>query len=91
MITENTDIIYYITDLTGSSRRKNILINESKKGLINFISEKYKKPIFRIFIKDTEKKLLEDKMNNFKFYSYNNEMNFKMGDFLLQLEEAGEL
>ena len=86
-----TDIIYYITDLTAETKRKHLLKDESKDGLVNLISDTFKKPIFRIFVKEEEKLLLEEKLNHFNFKKYLVDDNFRMGDFLMQLEEAGEL
>jgi len=88
---EKVDIIYYITDLTSDLKRKFILDDESKDGLINFVSEHFKKPLFKIYLKSEEKNLLENKMNHFRFMEYNPDNKFRIGDYLLQMEEAGEL
>jgi len=88
---KNVDIIYYIVDLSEEHKRKKLLENETKEGLLDFISEELEKPLFRLFIKDNEKHLLEEKMDKFKFYNYSPEIEFKLGDFLLTLEELGDL
>jgi len=90
-LNKNVDIIYYITDLTSDTRRKHLLKDETKNGLINLVSETFKKPLFRIFLKENEKHLLEEKLHYFRFYDYNPDEKFGLGDYLLQMEEAGEL
>ena len=85
------DIIYYIVDLTAETRRKIILVDESKEEIIDIISNKFNKPLFNFYIKDDEKHLLEDKLDKFNFKTFKPDLRFKIGDFLLQLEEAGEL
>ena len=87
----NIDIIYTITDLSADSKRKNILHDETKDGIINLVSNVFKKPLFKIYIKKEEFGLLEDKLKVFKFLPYNADTKYKMGDFLMTLEEAGEL
>jgi hypothetical protein len=88
---DSIDIIYYLTDLTAESKRKILLIDESKDEIINLISNTFNKPLFNFYIKEKEKHLLEEKLNKFNFKKYESTKKFKMGDFLLQLEEAGEL
>jgi len=88
---KNVDIIYNIIDLSEEYRRKHLLEDETKDGLISFISEELEKPLFRLFIREDEKSILEDKMNKFKFYDYSPEEEYKLGDFLLCLEELGDL
>lgn len=86
-----TDIIYYISDLSAENRRKILLKDESKEGIIGVVSEVFKKPLLNIYLKEKEENLLEEKINKFKFKKYKTTDKHKMGDFLLQMEEAGEL
>ena len=86
-----TDIIYHITDLSAENRRKTLLVDETPQGLIKLISEKFKKPMLSIYIKEEESDLLEEKMNSLKFKKFDIEQNYGLGSFLLTMEEVGEL
>jgi len=86
-----TDIIYNVTDLSAENRRKTLLVDETPQGLIKLISEKFKKPMLNLYIKEEESNLLEEKMNSLKFKKFNTEQNYGLGSFLLTMEEVGEL
>ena len=88
---EIIDIIYYVTDLDNENNTKILLEDETKTGLVTLISEHFKKPLFRLFVRADERELLEDKLKKFRIFEFNNDETFKMGDFLLRMEEAGEL
>jgi len=87
----NIDTLYYITDLSSDSKRKYLLEDESKEGLIDVVSNYFKKPLFKLYVKDGEKHLIEKKMDKFKFISHDYDLNFSLGDFLLQIERVGDL
>jgi hypothetical protein len=88
---DNVDIIYHLVDLTADHRRKVLLTDETKEGLINLVSDVFKKPIFKLYIKDKEIDLLEEKLKQFKIEIYKSDINFRTGDFLMTIEKAGEL
>lgn len=86
-----TDIIYYVTDLSAEHRRKTLLNDESKEGLIKLISETFKKPLLKILVPEEEKHLVEEKMSQLPLKTFNKEEKYGFGSFLLNIECIGEL
>jgi len=87
----NETVDYYISDLTASTKRKILLVKETKTEIIDIVSFIFKKPLFKIYIKNEEKHLLSPELNCFNFKPWNPGEKFNKGDFLLQIEEVGEL
>jgi hypothetical protein len=83
-------VAYYIIDLNSDAKRKLLLDTNSKEGIISFVSEKFKKPLFRLFVRGTED-LINESISSIKLYDYDAEETFKLGDFYLQVEEVGAL
>jgi len=87
----NIDIIYNLIDLSEERRRKILLVSETHEEILEIISEKFKKPLFKILLKEEQKHLLEEKLNKFSFGTFDKNKKYSVGNYLLLMEEAGEL
>ena len=84
-------VVYHVIDLTSENRRKLLLEDDSKNALIKLISDNFKKPMLRIFVREESIEKITGSLSDFKFYVYESDEEFKMGDFYLQVEELGDL
>jgi archaeosine-15-forming tRNA-guanine transglycosylase len=84
-------VVYHVIDLTSENRRKLLLEDDNKNTLIKLISNNFKKPMLRIFVREEYIEKITGSLANFKFYIYESDEEFKMGDFYLQVEELGDL
>jgi archaeosine-15-forming tRNA-guanine transglycosylase len=84
-------VVYHVIDLTSENKRKLLLEDDNKNTLIKLISNNFKKPMLRIFVREEYIEKITGSLVNFKFYIYESDEEFKMGDFYLQVEELGDL
>jgi len=83
--------VYRIIDLSSPIKRKHLLEEENQEGLIKLISQDFQKPLFRLFIKEEELPLLEDNVTTLKLNIFKHEDKYRLGDFLITIEEEGSL
>jgi len=82
---------YYLIDLNLENAKKIFIEEPTYENIINMVSEHFKKPLFRLFVRHNEKSLINESISKFKLYDYNESTKFKMGDFYLQIEGIGAL
>jgi hypothetical protein len=87
----NIDIIYNLIDLSAERRKKILLTSETPEEILEIVSEKFKKPLFKILLEENQKHLLEEKLNKFSFGTFDKNKKYGIGNYLLLIEEAGEL
>ena len=85
------DTIYHLKDLMIENPRKILLEDESKEGLINLISNTFKKPLLKIYVNESEIPLIEEKLKHFSFNKITKDFKPTFGSFQLCVEQFGEL
>ena len=85
------DTVYYLKDLMIDNPRKVLLEDESKEGLIELVSNTFKKPLLKIYVDENELPLIEDKMKHFSFNKIPDDFKPSFGSFQLCIEQLGEL